>query len=95
MNAEQSHLRRPIPLAWQFFIFVASIAVLLVLGVSLLMPIPPEVKRVLFVADFGICMVFVADFFVLLYLHKDRKRYLLTWGWLDFVSSIPMLDVFR
>lgn len=95
MNGEQSHLRRPIPLIWQLFIFVASIAVLLVLGISLLMPIPPEVRRVLFVADFGICMVFMADFFALLYLHKDRKRYLLTWGWLDFLSSIPMLDMFR
>ena len=95
MNDLRPHLRRPIPIAWQLFIFVASIAVLLVLGISLLMPIPPEVRRVLSVADFGICAVFMADFFVLLYLHKNRKRYLLTWGWLDFLSSIPMLDLVR
>jgi len=90
-----SHLRRPIPLAWQIFILLTSVAVLIVMGVSLLMPLPTEVKRVLDVADVAICVVFMADFLLLLYLHRNRKRYLMTWGWLDFLSSIPMVDPFR
>lgn len=92
---ENSPLRRPVPLAWQIFILLASVGVLLVLGVSLLMPLPAEVQRVLDVADIAICVVFMADFLLLLYLHRNRKRYLLTWGWLDFLSSIPMVDPFR
>jgi len=84
-----------VPIAWQIFILLTSVAVLLVMGVSLLMPLPAEVKRVLDVADVAICAVFMADFFLLLYLHRNRKRYLLTWGWLDFLSSIPMVDPFR
>lgn len=95
MDANSSHLRRPVPLAWQIFILLTSVAVLLVMGVSLLMPLPAEVKRVLDVADVAICAVFMADFFLLLYLHRDRRRYLVTWGWLDFLSSIPMVDPFR
>lgn len=95
VDVSASHLRRPIPIAWQCFIFVASLAVLLMLGMTLVLPVSAEVKRVLAVADFGICMVFMADFLVLLSLHKNRKRYLLTWGWLDFLSSVPTLDLFR
>jgi len=95
VDGSTSHLRRPVPIAWQVFILITSVGVLLVLGVSLLMPLPVEVKRVLDVADVAICAVLMADFFLLLYLHRDRKRYLLTWGWLDFLSSIPMVDPFR
>jgi len=98
MTVDQDHsqrLRRPVPIAWQILILLTSIGVLLVLGLSLLMPLPAEVKRVLDWADVAICAVFMADFVLLLYLHVDRKRYLLTWGWLDFLSSIPLVDPFR
>lgn len=98
MIVDQDHtqrLRRPVPMAWQILILLTSIGVLLVLGLSLFMPLPVEVKRVLDWADVAICAVFMADFFLLLYLHVDRKRYLLTWGWLDFISSIPLVDPFR
>jgi voltage-gated potassium channel len=95
MIVDESHLRRPVPIAWQVLILLASVAVLIVLGISLLVPLPLEIRRVLDVADVAICAVFMADFFLLFYLHLDRKRYLLTWGWLDFLSSIPLVDPFR
>jgi voltage-gated potassium channel len=76
-------------------ILLTSLGVLIVLGLSLLTPLPAEVKRILDWADIAICTVFMADFFMLLYLHVDRKRYLLTWGWIDFLSSIPLVDPFR
>jgi voltage-gated potassium channel len=76
-------------------ILFTSIGVLLVLGFSLLVPLPPEIKRILDWSDVAICAIFMCDFFLLLYLHVDRKRYLLTWGWLDFLSSIPLVDPFR
>jgi len=59
------------------------------------MPLPSEIKRILDWADIAICAVFMSDFLLLLYLHVDRKRYLLTWGWLDLLSSIPLFDPFR
>lgn len=95
MDQVDSSLRRPVPLAWQILILLTSVVVLLVLAVSLLVPLPPEVKRVLNLADVAVCLVFLADFFLLLALHKDRRRYFLTWGWLDLISSIPVIDPLR
>lgn len=83
------------PLIWQFIVLVASLGVLSTLTLSLFVPFPPEVQRILNVADFLICLIFLADFGILLALHKNRKRYMLTWGWLDLVSSIPMIDPLR
>lgn len=92
---KQSPLRRPVPLLWQVLILLTSIAVLIALILSLFVPLPQEIKKVLDVADIGICIIFMADFFLLLYLHNDRRKYLLTWGWLDFLSSIPLIDPLR
>jgi voltage-gated potassium channel len=95
IHEPSSPLRRPIPVAWQVLMLLTSVGVLLVLAISLLMPLPVEIKRMLDWADLVICVVFMSDFFLLLYLHTDRKRYLLTWGWLDFLSSIPIIDQLR
>ena len=70
-------LRRPVPLAWQMLILLTSIGVLLALGFSLLVPLPPEIKRLLDWSDVVVCAIFMCDFFLLLSLHVDRKRYLL------------------
>ena len=54
-----------------------------------------EIEQILDVADFLICVAFAIDFLISLWTAPDRKRYLLTWGWLDLLSSIPMLDLAR
>jgi voltage-gated potassium channel len=55
----------------------------------------PETETVIDYADYGICVVFFLDFVWSLYRAQDRKRYLVTWGWLDLLSSIPAIDVLR
>ena len=55
----------------------------------------PEIEAVLDTADLVICMAFAIDFLVSLWRAPDRGRHFLTWGWLDLLSSIPMLDVVR
>jgi voltage-gated potassium channel len=35
------------------------------------------------------------DFFIQLFQAENKLRYLYTWGWLDLISSIPVLEVFR
>jgi len=94
-NTMDSHLKRPVPIVWQFVVLAASLGVLSTLTFSLFVPFPPEIQRILNVVDFLICLIFLADFGILLYLHKNRKKYMLTWGWLDLVSSIPMIDPLR
>lgn len=54
-----------------------------------------EIELVLDTADFVICMAFAIDFLVSLWTAPDRTRYLITWGWLDLLSAIPMLDPTR
>ncbi|HEY5791678.1 MAG TPA: ion transporter [Chthoniobacterales bacterium] len=75
--------------------FFASLGVLAILALSLLAPLSPEIKRILEIADTTICFVFLADFGLLLYLHKNRKKYFFTWGWIDLISSIPLFDPLR
>lgn len=55
----------------------------------------PEIETVLDYADVGICAAFAADFFVSLWRAQRRMRYLITWGWLDLLSSIPTLQIAR
>jgi voltage-gated potassium channel len=40
-------------------------------------------------------MIFLYDFFVQLYKRKKRWQYFFTYGWLDLLSSLPVIDQFR
>ncbi|HYI09908.1 MAG TPA: ion transporter [Thermoanaerobaculia bacterium] len=55
----------------------------------------PEIELVLDAADFVICVAFAVDFLVSLWTAPDRMRYLVTWGWLDLLSAIPMIESAR
>lgn len=55
----------------------------------------PQQARILNVADDFICGLFFLDFLLSLYRAPSRAAYFLRWGWLDLVSSIPMVDAFR
>lgn len=55
----------------------------------------PEIELVLDAADFAICIAFAVDFLVSLWTAPDRMRYLITWGWLDLLSAIPVIDPAR
>jgi len=46
------------------------------------------------VFDFIICLVFQYDFFYRFATSRNKLRFL-KWGWIDFVSSIPTIDVLR
>jgi voltage-gated potassium channel len=53
----------------------------------------PEVRSLLDWADTAVCGVFLIDFIVSLVRAENRWRYLVTWGWIDLLSAIPVLDV--
>jgi voltage-gated potassium channel len=57
-------------------------------------PSPPT-RAVLAYADTAICFFFLIDFIVSLVRTPRRGRYLLTWGWLDLLSSLPAIDALR
>lgn len=78
----------------QVVTLILSVYVLLALFVQSVFPLPPSATSFLDKIDFAVCMIFLADFFVRFYRAPSKPAFL-KWGWVDFVSSIPMLDAFR
>jgi voltage-gated potassium channel len=71
-----------------------SIYVLSILTIEAFFITDPEVKKVLQYIDFGVCFIFLCDFFKSLYVAESKSKFL-KWGWVDFISSIPAVDPLR
>lgn len=89
-EAEAAKRLTPLQIATLFL----SIYVLLALIVQTIFALPEHVEVLLDRIDFAVCLIFLADFFVRLW-RAPAKGAFLKWGWVDFVSSIPMLDALR
>jgi voltage-gated potassium channel len=93
MSTNTNHSEKKIT-GFQLVTFVLSIYVLGALFVDTAFKLSPEVSSLLQKLDTAICVVFLWDFFYRLYRAENRLAFL-KWGWIDFISSIPMLDIFR
>jgi voltage-gated potassium channel len=80
---------------YQLFMLVLCLFALGVFAVDTTVRLAPPTRSILEVADVAICVVFFADFLVQLARAPDRWRYFRTWGWIDLLSSIPMVDALR
>jgi voltage-gated potassium channel len=93
MNETQpTHSERPS--LFQCIILVLSIYVLCVVFIQTVIKLSPETNLLLDYIDSLICVVFLFDFFFHLY-KAPSKRAFLKWGWMDLISSIPMVGVLR
>jgi len=81
--------------SYLIFILVLSVIALIVLAVETVFRLDENTRHLLKIADGTVCVAFFADFLVLLFRSEKKGKYLVTWGWLDLLSSIPMLDVMR
>ena len=75
-------------------VLVLSVYVLLSLLVATFFKLPVETMRLLNFVDNIICFFFLAEFFVRFF-KAENKIHFMKWGWIDLVSSIPMLDSLR
>ncbi len=75
-------------------VIVLSIYVLLALVLSAIFKFQPEVNRVLNYIDNGVCIFFLFEFSVRFYKAENKLKFM-RWGWIDLVSSIPTVDIFR
>lgn len=80
---------------YQVFALTLSVTALLALVVQLFFAGMPETRRVLLIADTVLCAAFFIDFLVHLATADSKWRYLVTWGWIDLVSSIPVFMIGR
>lgn len=79
---------------FKLFLVVLSFYVLVSLFIQSMFDLSPEMDQLMGHIDSFVCYIFLADFFVRLY-QAPSKMSFLKWGWIDFVSSIPMLQEFR
>lgn len=75
-------------------ILVLSVYVLVALIVDTFFKLSPELSKLLSFIDNIVCAVFLLDFFYRL-IKAESKLKFLKWGWIDFISSIPMIDFLR
>ncbi len=59
------------------------------------LPWSESTRTILSYADNLLCGLFFIDFVVTVSRARDRRRYFVTWGWLDLLSSIPTVDGYR
>ncbi len=77
---------------WKLFILGLCLFVLGALAVETVFTLDPEVSQVLRLVDTGICFLFLWDFLVNSV--RGGLNYL-KWGWIDLISSIPMIGILR
>jgi len=81
--------------AYELCMLILSVYALGALAFDAFVKPGPEVRKIVQYSDLIVCLFFFLDFCRNLYLADSKWRYLHTWGWLDLLSSIPMLDAFR
>jgi len=75
-------------------VIVLSIYVLIILLIDTFFKLPKEIALLLNYIDTAICIFFFFEFSIRFYQSKNKLQFM-RWGWIDLVSSIPMLDFVR
>jgi voltage-gated potassium channel len=92
---EHHRFSRPDVRPYDMFMLVLCLWALGLLAISTFAKWNDSTREVLNYADNVVCGLFLMDFAVSLYRAPRRMHYLVTWGWIDLLSSVPALDVFR
>lgn len=79
------------PLLWQIFVLAASVVSVVLIGGTFAPRLSPAVVELLRQLDAVVCLIFFSDFILQTWKAPDRWRYLRTWGWIDLLSSIPLM----
>lgn len=79
---------------FELLILVLSVYVLGALLIDTLYELDPEISRVIGFFDDAICVIFLIEFSIRFY-NAESKWQFMRWGWIDLISSIPMLEFLR
>ena len=80
---------------YQLFALVLCVWALASLGATSFIALSATTREILQLADTAVCVIFFFDFVNSLVRAERRLHYLITWGWIDLLSSIPVLDSLR
>jgi voltage-gated potassium channel len=81
--------------SYQLFMLALCVYAILALAVERFFAISAGTRQLLDYGDIGVCVLFGIDFILSLTTAKRRWRYFWTWGWIDLLSSIPVISVLR
>jgi voltage-gated potassium channel len=81
--------------AYLLFILAISLIALAVLAVDGLVAVNSETRQILRYVDTVLCVLFFGDFLYCFARAENKAKYMLTWGWLDLISSIPAIEPLR
>jgi voltage-gated potassium channel len=73
---------------------IFSVYVIVVLLIQATGKVSQETAEILDWIDLIVCAVFLSDFFVRFH-RAPLKTHFLKWNWIDVISSIPMIPIFR
>lgn len=79
---------------FNIIILVLTIYVLGALLVETVFVLPTETAKLLDFIDKVICLLFFIDFTVRFFKAKNKLKFM-RWGWIDLISSIPVVNYFR
>ena len=77
-----------------FIVVILTLYVLGALVIDTFWNLPDETKRLLNYFDFAICGFFFVEFIYRLFKAPNKLQFM-KWGWIDLLSSVPMLDFLR
>jgi voltage-gated potassium channel len=80
---------------YQLFILVLSVWALLILAARAFGRLDAATRTILDYADNAVCVLFLLDFLNSFIRAPRKMHYMLTWGWIDLLSSIPAIDALR
>lgn len=78
---------------FNILIVILSIYVISALLIDAFVRLPPEMSKLIHEIDYVICVIFFIDFLHRFFTAKSKLKYM-KWGWIDLISSIPVMDVF-
>ena len=76
---------------FQIFMLILSLHVVVSSLLQLIFTFSSSVNEILTSVDNTICLFFFTDFIIRLY-QADNKLQFMKWGWIDLLSSIPMVE---
>ena len=96
MDAERTRLdTRQRSQSYLLFTLVLSILAILALAIEVVLKPSQEIRAILGYADTVICVLFFIDFLIQLTQAENRLKYMVRWGWLDLLSSVPAVEILR
>ena len=80
---------------FQIVVLVLSVYSLIAVFILEILKPSAAISHLLNAFDLVICGVFISDFIYQMVTSKNRLKYFLHWGWIDLLSSIPVIGFTR